>query len=264
MRLAVISDIHGNLIALETVLADLHDSGGWDHLWMLGDVSAFGARPVECIRRIKGLVDAAEASDKKGTIRLVRGNTDRYLVTGERPRSKPAADQENLDKLRKGAAVRDAALTWGLAKLDYDDYDFLKKLGGECDLPVPGYGVVIGYHGTPGDDEGMHIMPNTPDEEAADALLDREGRLGIGAHIHVQMDRFLPGGWRAINIGSVGMSFDQPGYAQYGIFTFESGGVEIDLRAIPYDVQAAIDDLSAVGYPSIEWTADRYHNGQKS
>lgn len=264
MRLAVIADIHGNLIALETVLADLEQSGGWDHLWMLGDLAAFGARPAECIRRIKGLADAAEANGKKHTVRFVRGNTDRYLVTGARPQSKPADDQEALEKLRKTAAINNAALLWGLGQLEYADYEVLKKLGSECDLHVPGYGYVIGYHGTPGDDEGMHIMPNTPDEEAADALLDREGRLGIGAHIHVQMDRMLPGDWRAINVGSVGMSFDKPGYAEFGIFTFEGSDVQVDLRSIPVDVEAAIADLAAVGYPSIDFIADRYRNGVKS
>ncbi|MFN8530680.1 MAG: hypothetical protein U0670_18905 [Anaerolineae bacterium] len=81
-------------------------------------------------------------------------------------------------------------------------------------------------------------------------LMDREGRLGIGGHIHVQMDRLLPAGWRAINIGSVGMSFDQPGYAQYGVFTFENGDVNVDLRAIPYDLDAAIEDLRQVGFPT--------------
>lgn len=264
MRLAVIADIHGNLIALETVLADLADSGGWDHLWMLGDVAAGGARPVECIRRIKGFADSAEAEGKKGTVRFVRGNTDRYLVTGARPQSKPADGQEALDNMRKNTATTNGGLLWTLNQLEYADYEVLKKLSGECDLHAPGYGYVIGYHGTPGDDEGMHIMPNTPDEEAADALMDREGRLGIGAHIHVQMDRMLPGGWRAINVGSVGMSFDQPGYAQFGVFTFEANDVLVDLRAIPYDVEAAIADLAAVGYPSVDFIANRYRNGMKS
>ncbi len=261
MRLAVIADIHGNLIALETVLADLADSGGWDHLWMLGDVAAFGARPVECIRRIKGL---AEADGKKQSVRFVRGNTDRYLVTGVCLQVRQVEDQESLDIMRKNVATNNAAVLWGMNQLEYADYEVLKKLSGECDLHAPGYGYVIGYHGTPGDDEGAHITPTTPDEEAADALLDREGRLGIGAHIHVQMDRMLPGNWRAINVGSVGMSFNQPGYAQYGIFTFEANDVQVDLRAIPYDVEAAIADLEAVGYPSVDVIANRYRNGVKS
>jgi hypothetical protein len=86
----------------------------------------------------------------------------------------------------------------------------LSKLGGECELHADGYGYVIGYHGTPGNDEGL-LTPVMDEEEAADALLDREGRLGIGGHIHIQMDRMLERvGWRVINIGSIGISKDMP------------------------------------------------------
>ncbi|MFN8530681.1 MAG: metallophosphoesterase family protein [Anaerolineae bacterium] len=106
MRLVAISDIHGNLVALEAVLRDLDTLGGWDHLWILGDLAAFGARPVECIQRVKAFVDAAEASPDKGTVRTVRGNTDRYLVTGVRPRSTPADNQDELDALRAGTNTR--------------------------------------------------------------------------------------------------------------------------------------------------------------
>lgn len=258
MRLAVISDIHGNLTALEAVLADYEAVGGADHLWVLGDLAAFGARPVECIQRIKALYDAAAASEDeavRNALRVIRGNNDRYFVTGARPPVKPAEDGESLTALVTNVRGRDLGLNWGAAQLGFEEYAFLRKLSGECELGIPGFGGVIGYHGTPGDDEGL-LTPTMSDEEAADALLDREGRLAIGGHIHRQMDRQL-GGWRAINVGSVGMSFDQPGKAQWGLFTFEDGRVTVDLRNIPYDYEAAIADLAAVGYPALDWIAPK-------
>jgi hypothetical protein len=257
MRLAVLSDIHGNLIALEAVLADLEALGGVNQMWVLGDLAAFGPRPAECVRRVKALADAASEGEKKGTFHALRGNTDRYLVTGARPKSVPVEKAEDLAAFVMETTSRDQALNWGAAQLGFEEYDFLRKLEGECDLRAEGYGYVIGYHGTPGSDEGM-LTPQTSEEEAADALLDREGRLGIGGHIHRQMDRTLSiGGWRAINVGSIGMSFDMPGYAQWGLFTFEQGDVQVDLRAVPIDVDAVIADLRAVGFPSIEWIARR-------
>ncbi len=255
MRLAAISDIHGNLIALETVLADLKASGGADKLWLLGDYAAFGPRPAECIQRLQALV--AEWGEDK--LAFVRGNTDRYLVTGGRPPGKPAEDAEQFARLAPSRREWAANLEWGLEQLTFAEYEWLTKLRGETDLEAPGWGHVIGYHGTPGDDEGM-LTPETPDEEAEDALLDREGRLGIGGHIHRQMDRRL-GGWRAVNIGSAGMSFDRPGYAQYGIFTFAEGDVQVDLRALPYDVEPVIDDLRVRGYPGWERLAQRLRTG---
>lgn len=267
MRLAVLSDIHGNLVALEAALADLEAAGGADVTWVLGDLAAFGPRPVECIRRIRAMADAAKAAaeqdaSQKGRLRLVSGNTDRYLVTGARPRIKPAENEDEMRAAFQNSANIDARLNWAAAQLSYEDYDFVRKLGGECDLNAPGYGGVIGYHAVPGDDEPI-ITPDMPDHQIADAVLDREGRLAIYGHIHRQWDRELTvGGWRMVNVGSIGMSFDRPGEAQWGLFTFEDGQVKVDLRHIPYDVEAVIADLSAVGFPAPEWTIQTLRVGR--
>jgi predicted phosphodiesterase len=267
MRLAVLSDIHGNLVALEAVLADLESLGGADVTWVLGDLALGGPRPVECIRRIRAMADAAkEAAEKdasqKGKLRLVSGNTDRYLVTGTRPRIKPPENEDEMRAAFQNSAKTDARINWTAAQLSYEDYDFLRKLGGECDLNVPSYGGVIGYHAVPGDDEPI-ITPNMPDHEIADTLLDREGRLAIYGHIHKQWDRDLTvGGWRVINVGSIGMSFDMPGKAQWGLFTFQDGNVKVDLRAIPYDVEVVIADLNTVGIPAPEMTIDLLRSGR--
>ena len=257
MRLAVLSDIHGNLTALETALADLEAQGGADVTWFLGDLAAFGPRPAESIRRVKALVDAVKDDEqKKHSVRVISGNTDRYLVYGARPTAQqPAKDAEAFANLRQFFRAMSDRLNWCTDQLEFEDYEFLAKLPGETDLKVDGYGSVIGYHGTPGDDEGTAITPTSSDEEAADALLDREGRLGIGGHIHVQRDRLVRG-WRAVNVGSVGVPFDaNTGKAEYGIFTFENGDVQVDLRAVAYDTESVIADSEARGNPASNWLA---------
>jgi len=85
MRLAILSDIHGNLVALEAALADIASVGQVDLTWCLGDLAAFGSRPAECVQRIRALADADEGKRFK----VIGGNTDRYLVTGERMPVKP-------------------------------------------------------------------------------------------------------------------------------------------------------------------------------
>jgi len=75
MRLALLSDIHGNPIALDAVLTDIQAQGGVDAYWVLGDLAALGYDPVTVIERLVALPG----------IRFVHGNTDRYVVTGERP-----------------------------------------------------------------------------------------------------------------------------------------------------------------------------------
>ncbi|PJF41348.1 MAG: metallophosphoesterase [Chloroflexi bacterium] len=252
MRLAVLSDIHGNLTAFEAVLADLESVGSVDKIWVLGDLAALGPRPVECIRKVKAMQEAAE----KGTFGVISGNTDRYLVTGERMPTPPAKDEEAFAKLATAWSIRDRQFNWGMAQLGFEDYEYLKKLRHELSVKVARYGPVIGYHAVPGDDEAM-LLPDTPEEQALDYLLDREGVLAIGGHIHRQMNRDL-GAWRVVNVGSVGMSFDMPGKAQWGLFTFLEDSLMVDLRAVPYDVDAVIADLHAVGFPDPDAAAARY------
>ncbi|HUN08058.1 MAG TPA: metallophosphoesterase family protein [Aggregatilineales bacterium] len=254
MRLAILSDIHGNLVALEAALADIASVGQVDLTWCLGDLAAFGSRPAECVQRIRALADADEGKRFK----VIGGNTDRYLVTGERMPVKPYP--ESLEALQKTAAMLrllNNGLLWGMDQLTFEDYEFLRKrLGHELSKSVESYGTVIGYHAVPGNDETM-LLPDTSDEVARDLLLDAEGCLGVGGHIHRQYDRDL-GNWRIVNVGSVGMSFDAPGYAQWGLFTFEGDRVQVDLRQVPYDVDAFVRDLYQVGHPAPEWAEARF------
>lgn len=255
MKLAVISDIHGNLVAMEAALADLESVGEVDKLWILGDLAAFGPRPSECLDRVLDLQEHYGEDHCK----IIGGNTDRYLVTGERRAQR--TDEEAFGGLADRRADFDAVINWNLAQLNWEQYQFLAKiLGREVSLHIEGYGYAIGYHAVPGNDES-YLGPDTPEEEAADYLLDREGWLAIGGHIHRQMDRAL-GNWRVINVGSVGMSFQMPGKAQWGLFTFVDGEVTVDLRAVPYDTDAAVADFQAAGIPLLDWSLQRFHLNQ--
>lgn len=263
MRIAMLSDIHGNWTAFQTALNDLDALGGADQIWFLGDYAAFGTRPAECVACVREMIAGADADPaRKGTVRAISGNTDRYLVTSARMGGKPAANAEELASLAAMVRTLHTGLLWGTDQLPFPEYAFLSQLPGEIAYRPPGFGPVIAYHGTPGDDEGM-LVPEMDDAAAADALLDREGVLGIGAHIHRQYDRDLPGyGWRIVNIGSVGMSFDRPGYAQWGLFTVAGGGVTVNLRAVPYDVDAVLADARTVGHFAPDWLEHRLRVGR--
>ncbi|MEL6268464.1 MAG: metallophosphoesterase family protein, partial [Chloroflexota bacterium] len=109
------------------------------------------------------------------------------------------------------------------------------------------YGIVMGYHAIPGNDE-YNITDATPDEEALDSVLDRPLRMGIYGHIHVQVNRDLRRA-HLVNPGSVGMSFETPGKAQYAVITFDGASAQIDMRAVDYDIDAVAADLQQVGHP---------------
>ena len=235
LRLAVLSDIHGNLVALEAALADLKQAGGAEKTWILGDLCAFGPRPVECLQMIRDMPNT----------KVISGNTDRYLVTGERPQHRPK-DEADWRTLPDALRQREADFAWTVAKLSFADYEYLSKLGHELSIEAPGYGWLIGYHGAPGDDERL-IQPDTPAEEALDQMLDREGRLGFGGHTHQTMDRDL-GMWRLINVGSVGMPQTMT-HANYAIVTVDGGEANVDIRSVAYDLQGVAKDMQQQDHP---------------
>lgn len=247
MRLAVLADIHGNLSALEAVINDMERMGGIEKVWVLGDLSAFGPRPAACIRRVQEIPN----------VEVIQGNTDRYLLTGERHPMPPTEDEETFKTLSQNWYERDLALNWAVGKLTFADYEYLRKLGTDLSLKVDGYGYVVGYHAVPGDDEGW-LHPDTSDEAAADALLDREGRLGIGGHTHTPMDREVRG-WRLLNPGSVGAPRAGKG-AEYAVINFVKGEkAKVDLRTVAFDVKAVIADYETAGAPVPEWMAKQMH-----
>src|SRR5882724_4463948 len=75
MRLAILSDIHGNPLALDAVLTDIQNQGKVDVYWVLGDFAALGYDPVTSLEKVTALPHAS----------FTRGNTDRYVVTGDLP-----------------------------------------------------------------------------------------------------------------------------------------------------------------------------------
>jgi len=92
-----------------------------------------------------------------------------------------------------------------------DEYEFLHKLGSEIDLFVGNYGWVTAYRtASPVTTRDRWLAWPIPAMEAADALLDREGRLAIGGHTHRQMSRMI-GLWQIINVGSISFPFDPAG-----------------------------------------------------
>lgn len=253
MRIAVFSDIHGNLTALDAVLDDMKRAGAFDRYWCLGDLSAFGPHAGECVQRVRQFIDAHD----KDTVQVIGGNTDRYLVTGERMAEPRAKDEAAFDQLSTARRERDAMLNWNLSTLTWTDYEFLAGiLHREIHLNVPDYGRVIGVHAIPGADEPFALNVDSTDEEAADALLDREGSLCLAGHTHRRMDRIV-GNWRVVNPGSVGLSFTQKGVAEYAIINIDYGKVEVEPRNVPYDVDALLEAAYSNGHPSPAWLRAR-------
>ncbi len=253
MRLAVFADVHGNLPALEAALADIEGSGDFDLIWCLGDLAAVGGQAHECVQRLRALRER-HGDDK---FKIIGGNTDRYLVTGERFPQAPPTEESAFAAYREGILNMSAVFEWNMRQLIWEDFDLLRGiLGRELQVTVPGYGAVIGFHAIPGDDEAMSLLPDSAEEEAADALLDRAGWLALCGHTHLAMDRRV-GHWRVINPGSVGMSAGHPGNAEWARLEWNDGDLKVEFRRLPYDPAATLRQWEALGHPRMEWVRAR-------
>ena len=245
MRIAVLADVHGNLPALEAVLSHLEERGGCDETWVLGDLAVFGPFPREVLERLADLPSK----------RFVQGNTDRYISTGQRPPQPPVADDSDWSILLSTLEKRDANFRWTLGQLDYRWHSFLSQLPFQQRLDVPGYGAVLGVHGSPVSDEAG-IWAETSDSDLREMLSGTEFRLLLCGHTHRPLDRFL-GEVRVINVGSVGLPLDGDRRAAYCILEVADGDGDVALFRVEYDVDSVIDKLSEVGHPAIDWVSSR-------
>ena len=178
MRDVVLFDIHGNLAALDAVLAEA-GAERFDRLLFGGDLVLFGPEPAACVDRLRGLGDQLAA---------IKGNTDRYVI--ER--------QDDVD--RWADALGDDRLAW------------LDALPAQLAIPEQDAMLV---HATPRGDEEI-LMPETPASEAAAMLAGVDQHTLLCGHVHIQYRRAVAG-HDVINPGSVGMPLDGDPRAAWAI-----------------------------------------------
>ena len=250
MRLAVLSDIHGNIVALDSVIADLQQAGPPDVIWVLGDLAAFGSSPSAAIIQVQSLTN----------VEIIQGNTDRYLTAGVRPSLPPPTDEEDWPKMAGRLARRDSIFQWIYERLSYDDFVYLKRLPTELTLTVDKYGQLTAFHAAPHDDE-FGFAPETKDDIIRNKLVGTPAGLVMMGHTHRPMDRQI-GDWRVLNVGSVGLPFDGDPRAAYAILDFDSdGNLSMDLRRVTYDIEKEVGLLTTRENPGVKLQAARLRAG---
>ena len=233
MRVAAISDIHGNLPALEAVLADIARRG-CDQILQLGDALSGPLWPQETADRLRGL-DALH----------VRGNHDVALVHPDR-----CAPTRTDD--------------WTLTHLDSDTLDWLRGLPRTVAIGSD----LLGFHGKP-DQEDYYLIDEAPDGdprlrpiEAIEAdLTDARARVLVCGHSHMQRVLALSDGRLLVNDGSVGLpAYSEPlrggtvyaqagsPHARYALIDLAPSTVSVALVAVPYDWQRSQDRAAQAGF----------------
>jgi predicted phosphodiesterase len=218
---AVLCDIHGNLPALEAVLAEL-EAEAPAAVVIGGDVAA-GPQPVEVLERLRAL---------PWPVHYLRGNADRFVVMGFDRTIPPELLEHPLF----------AADAWTATFLSGADRDFLDGLPPLLHFRVGGLGDVLFVHATARSDE-ERVTVFTPEERLARILGEAGTPFVVGGHTHRQFDRSA-GGRRMVNAGSVGRPYEhEPGAYWLRL------GPGVELRRTRYDTAAASARFRELGYP---------------
>jgi putative phosphoesterase len=174
VRVAALYDVHGNLPALDAVLAEVDAD-----VIVVGGDTVMGPQPAETLERLRSL---------DGDVRFIRGNADREVYEEEK---RGLAPPELMEFVR--------------ARLSRVQLDFLGSLPQTVSI-----GRVLFCHATPRNDEEV-FTAISPDERWAAALAGVDADVVACGHTHIQFDRRI-GDIRLVNAGSVGMPYEgKPG-----------------------------------------------------
>jgi predicted phosphodiesterase len=220
VRVAILSDIHGNAVALEACLADLAAAGGAERIVAAGDLCMDGPRPRKVLKRLK---DAGA--------NVVRGNTDRMIALDD-PAQYDEAERESI-MWQRGALGQDWVAWLGAAPITV-------AIGTSAD------GLLI-THATPAKDD-EHVWPDASDEQLERITAGVVQRTIAFGHLHVPYVRM----WRDrtfVNVASAGLPKDGDPRAHYAILTQQNGGWSVRSRRVPFDVGKVERQIRKSGMP---------------
>jgi diadenosine tetraphosphatase ApaH/serine/threonine PP2A family protein phosphatase len=242
-RIALISDVHGNLPAFQSVLRAIEDEGV-DGIWCLGDLVGYGAQPNECV----------ELAQKSVDLCLI-GNHDLVVI-----------DRLEISDFSPAAAT---AAEWTKEVLGAETRAYLESL-----KPLDEEQPVGLYHASPRDPVWEYVLSSIAADDCFDAMSPRIGAVGhshvalafwrkgdtptagaqseAGAEIDFSGDRWL------LNPGSVGQPRDGDPRASWILLELESN--RATWRRTDYPIDEAADAIRAAGLP--EQLADRLYYGQ--
>ena len=222
MRVAALYDVHGNLPALEAVLADPRCAAA-ETIVCGGDL-VLGPCPAECLDLLE---------DDGERVRFIVGNCDREVA-------------ESPEEAELGAAAR-----WSNERLGPERVARVARWPLTAELELPECGRVLFCHATPTSDQPI-LTRITPEEDVVHELGEVTADVVVCGHTHVQYDRRV-GSVRLVNAGSVGMPYEGSGDARWALLV--DGDLELVTTA--YDTEAALARLEQAGFPLFEqWLVD--------
>ncbi len=228
MRIALLSDIHGNMVSLNAVWQDL-ERQEVDQVISLGDVATLGPQPREVVSFLR-----------EKQVAGIMGNHDEFLLN-------PDSLHTYMD-----APWFSESINWTISELRPDDLRFLRTFTPLYRHSFDDKNSMLCFHGSPNTNTDMLLATTTP-ADLKEKLRGYRATIMVGGHTHIQMFR-QHNGLILLNPGSVGMPFEQMPFAgaprvlpqaEYAIVSWQDGVLSAELRRVPIDLtivkQAALD-----------------------
>lgn len=225
MKLAFISDIHGNATALDAVLDDIKNKH-IDKIIVLGDLCYRGLEPQRSLDLIRAL-----------DTYVIKGNADEWVVRGVKKGEVPEAARSTMNEER----------AWTVSQLKAEGLEYLKNLQEELYLEFGEVSVHV-FHATPNSLFDV-MQPDESDGTIRERLFKKDANIYVYAHIHKPFIRYINGKC-LINTGSVGLPFDGFNEASYVIINVDGDNFEPSIIRVDYDVKKVIDRFKESNYPN--------------
>jgi protein phosphatase len=229
LRVALVSDSHGNAIGLRAALDHITERSV-DAIVALGDMAQGGPQPVECLALLR-----------EAGARVVMGNSDAFLLDPDSGRE-PLTERHLIQR------------EWTLAQLSSADLDYIASFEPTIELDLGGKRLLC-FHGSPGDYDDVVLPEDPPDLFTGADIL-------AGGHVHVPQLRRVGESWY-VNPGSVGIGYDhrQPdddfrfdAWASYAIVSASS----VEFHRVAFDLDELDRVTRASGLPQARDTLETY------
>jgi predicted phosphodiesterase len=250
--LGVVTDIHGNPYALEAVLS--HGARcGVDRWLVLGDVVAMGPEPGRVMDQLTEI----------DVVAFVTGNTERYVVSGDRPGAtfeEVVADPTLLPRLVELAET----FSWTKGYLKgAGSLDALRTFVPNVQFRFPDGTRALAVHASLVADDGDGITPELDEATATTLFPACDADIVFGGHTHRATDLTL-GGTRYVNPGSASNHPKPHVWASYSIVRLGDRDHNIEHHQVPYDKQLVVDSMKRSGMPGSDFLIGRYFSTDPS
>ncbi len=223
MRVAIVSDVHGNIRGLDACLEDLATQGGADVIVAAGDLCMDGPKPRKVLKRLRDI-----------GAKSLRGNTDRYIA---------------VEPIESFVGEERESILWQREQLGPEWLGWLAALPTALEFGHHDNALVI-THANPKNDE-EHVWPDAPDDQLERLFGDVHAAAIAFGHLHLPYVRT----WRGkmlVNVASAGLPKDGDSRAHYAILTDRPGGWEAKSRRVVFDVERTVRDYEKSDMPFLE------------